>query len=718
MRRNLLFLVFVLSFCFTSGAQARKLALLVGIDEYANVPSLKCCVNDMKALKEALRTIGFEEKDVQLIVTGSGDSLSAVPTKKKIEQKVAEILAAAQPNDIVFFAFSGHGAREDKTDYFCPPFADPDNIEGTCVSITKIMDDLSKCQAKFKWMVVDACRNNPNNSRDAKAFQVIPTPPAGIALFQSCDKGEKSYEENRPGGHGYFTKNLVTALSGEADANQDGKLTLFEVCSWTAAQTQAEVEKAENKTQRPFLNLAVANFTLSEDVNVPKAKKLVEEARKAVEAENYELAVKKYDEAIALCPRYKSIKRERESARRLLNAKPKFNPMHITVPDDLPTIEEAYKNVKDGGIVTIQPGKYELSATLVVNRPVTFRGSTGRAEDIVIDCPSSHAFQITGGSPAFQNLTASSGAETRSSFNVTDRTMLDSTTLQMTQQKTYNGFYVTEGTPKLFRCILTSRLGAGMYINGEKADPQVDSCIIRNCKGGGVVVHDNGLGKFSNCEIHGNAQVGIHVDSSGDPTFIRCKIRDIKSTGIIVDQNGLGTFKDCEIYGNLYSGIQVSESGNPTFTGCIIHDNKQTGVYVLISGLGKFSNCEIYGNEMPGIEVSQSGNPTFSGCKIHDGKSVGVVVCDNGLGKSSDCEIYRNANVGIEVKTSGNPTFTGCKIHDGKSVGVYVHDKGMGTFNNNTLERNFWNGKLENWYIDSDAGKVTGSGNTPPIPAQ
>ena len=75
-------------------------------------------------------------------------------------------------------------------------------------------------------------------------------------------------------------------------------------------------QRAERK--RPYLNLSAADFTLSEDMNVPKAKKLVEEARLAVEEENYELAVKKYDEAIALCPRFNSIKRERNMAQKLL----------------------------------------------------------------------------------------------------------------------------------------------------------------------------------------------------------------------------------------------------------------------------------------------------------------------------------------------------------------------------------------------------------------
>ena len=49
-----------------------------------------------------------------------------------------------------------------------------------------------------------------------------------------------------------------------------------------------------------------------------RRKKLVEEARLAVEEENYELAAKKYDEAIALCPRFNSIKRERNMAQKLL----------------------------------------------------------------------------------------------------------------------------------------------------------------------------------------------------------------------------------------------------------------------------------------------------------------------------------------------------------------------------------------------------------------
>lgn len=318
MRRVFILLIFIFVVCMVQTVEARKLALLVGVDDYADVVSLKCCVNDMKTLKAALLNVGFTENDMFILTTGS--PVRDMPTKENIEQKVSEILAAARSGDLVFIAFAGHGVREGETDYFCPPFVKMNNIKGTCVSITKVMDDLSKCEASFKWMVVDACRNELNSSRGVTAFQVIPTPPQGIALFQSCNKGEESYEESQEGGNSYFMKNLAAALSGQADYNNDGKLTLLEVCTWTTSQTQADVEKVKNKTQRPYLNISAVDFTLSEDLNVPKAIKLVEKARKAVEEGKYELAVQIFDEAIALCPRLNSIRRERNAVQRLHNA--------------------------------------------------------------------------------------------------------------------------------------------------------------------------------------------------------------------------------------------------------------------------------------------------------------------------------------------------------------------------------------------------------------
>ncbi|MCR5162713.1 MAG: right-handed parallel beta-helix repeat-containing protein [Thermoguttaceae bacterium] len=337
---------------------------------------------------------------------------------------------------------------------------------------------------------------------------------------------------------------------------------------------------------------------------------------------------------------------------------------NITVPGTFVTLEEACEKAPDGAFITIKPGKYELSKTIVLSRTITLRGETGFPEDVVIECPNSRTFQITGGSPLFQNLTANNRDVNR------------------------GGFYITGGTPKLFRCIITSRKGAGMAIEGKEANPEIEKCIIKDCGTAGLIVEEQGRGEFKNCEVYGNACAGIQVWKSGNPTVIGCKIHDGKAGGLLVCQEGRGEFRDCDIYGNASDGIYVEDSGNPTVKGCKIHDGKLSGVLVWKEGLGKFYDCDIYQNSLAEIYVVESGNPTITRCNIHDGKQCGVYVLEKGLGKFHNCDINGNVLAGIYVEEAGNPTFTGCKIHDGKQNGVFVSQKGLGEFRNCDIYEN------------------------------
>ena len=363
---------------------------------------------------------------------------------------------------------------------------------------------------------------------------------------------------------------------------------------------------------------------------------------------------------------------------------------NIVVPGTFETLEEAYEKAPDGAIITIKPGKYELSKTLVINRKVTFRGETGDPESVVIDCPDFDAFKITGGSPSFQNLTAISGGDEG------------------------NAFCVTGGTPQFFRCIITSRKTSGMVIKGKETSPVVEQCLIKDCGGSGVYIGEEARGEFRGCDIYGNDAAGIGVTESANPTVIKCKIHDGGSNGVAVS-GGFGLFRGCDIYANSQVGIGIVEGGNPTIIGCRIHDGKSIGV-ASKGGLGEIQDCEIYANTDVGVAVMALGNPTVTGCRILDGKSSGVFVSQEGRGVFQDCDIYGNVNSGIQVKSFGNPTVTGCKIHDGNDVGVYIIEKGMGTFNNNTLFRNYWEGMLHDWLISESAGVVKGSGNNPEIP--
>ena len=128
-------------------------------------------------------------------------------------------------------------------------------------------------------------------------------------------------------------------------------------------------------------------------------------------------------------------------------------PDGITVPGTYASLEEACQKAPDGAVLTIKPGKYTLEKTIKLSRNLTLRGETGRAGDVVIDCPEFGAFEITSGSP------------------------------------------------QIFRCTITSRRGAGICVKGKEADPVVEECIVKDCGEAGVVVIKEGRGEFRGCEI-------------------------------------------------------------------------------------------------------------------------------------------------------------------------------------------------------------------------
>ena len=87
----------------------RKIALLIGINDYShgntdNVSSLKGCINDVALIQNLLiYRYGFESKNIITLT-------NAQATRNDILNTIETYLLTANPNDIVVFSFSGHGA--------------------------------------------------------------------------------------------------------------------------------------------------------------------------------------------------------------------------------------------------------------------------------------------------------------------------------------------------------------------------------------------------------------------------------------------------------------------------------------------------------------------------------------------------------------------------------------------------------------------------------
>jgi hypothetical protein len=84
----------------------RKIALLIGINKYLQIPGLSGCLTDVELQRELLiHRFGFQPSDVVCLTDEQA-------TREVIENTFLEhLVKGAQPDDVVFFHFSGYGSR-------------------------------------------------------------------------------------------------------------------------------------------------------------------------------------------------------------------------------------------------------------------------------------------------------------------------------------------------------------------------------------------------------------------------------------------------------------------------------------------------------------------------------------------------------------------------------------------------------------------------------
>lgn len=263
---SLLFQILVLIAALTSrglGSEAKhgdRWALLIGVDDYANAQPLRFCGADQTALQEHLIACGFEQDHVFLLHDQAEENRYR-PSKGNIEKQLGVILNLAAEDDLIVVAFSGHGVSLDGKSYLCPNDATLDDA-GTLVPLDNIYARLQNCDAAFKLMIVDACRNDPRpdgqrsitaGAGSGELAQRLKDSrlPDGVVLLNSCAPGEISYEEPEFG-HGVFMNYVLEGLAGAADENGDEALSLQELQEYAGTKTKAYVARKFNDSQRPF----------------------------------------------------------------------------------------------------------------------------------------------------------------------------------------------------------------------------------------------------------------------------------------------------------------------------------------------------------------------------------------------------------------------------------------------------------------------------------
>ncbi|MDB5555913.1 MAG: caspase domain protein [Rhizobium sp.] len=153
-RRLPFLIVFAAIFAFSTGAAeaGKRVALLIGNQQYMATAPLKNPSNDVELMRTTLLAAGFDEVDVAIDV----DLVGMKKALRSFEDKV-------YGSEVAVLYYSGHGLEMKGTNYLIPTDAllkSDRDVEDEALPLERAERSLNGA-SRLKLIILDACRNNP-----------------------------------------------------------------------------------------------------------------------------------------------------------------------------------------------------------------------------------------------------------------------------------------------------------------------------------------------------------------------------------------------------------------------------------------------------------------------------------------------------------------------------------------------------------------------------
>jgi len=199
---------------------AKRVALVIGNNDYRNVPKLQKAVNDARTMGDALRQLGFSVM------------VAENQTRQAFSQSLLAFDAAIEKGDTAFFFYAGHGFEIAGQNFLLPtdvPAASQGQeelVRDASILADRIVERLQNKGARTSILVFDACRNNPFERAGTRAvaggggLAPMTTLPEGVFSIFSAGPRQTaldrlSDDDNNP--NSVFTRTFVKQLAEPGD---------------------------------------------------------------------------------------------------------------------------------------------------------------------------------------------------------------------------------------------------------------------------------------------------------------------------------------------------------------------------------------------------------------------------------------------------------------------------------------------------------------------
>lgn len=178
-----------------------RVALVIGNDAYPTDP-LKNAQNDARAVAKTLSDLGFK-----VVVKTNAD----IVTMRSAAVEFTKVLEGAKAA-VLYYA--GHGIQYRDKNFMVPidaKFTSEAEIVYNAVEVGQILESMDDAKVPFKFVILDACRNNPfSNVFAATGLAKISKVPPGTIVAYAAAAGAVALDGD--GVNGLYTKHLLETI--------------------------------------------------------------------------------------------------------------------------------------------------------------------------------------------------------------------------------------------------------------------------------------------------------------------------------------------------------------------------------------------------------------------------------------------------------------------------------------------------------------------------
>ncbi|KOR28528.1 hypothetical protein TI04_10780, partial [Achromatium sp. WMS2] len=189
------------------------IALVIGNNNYQNIPKLQSSINDAQAISNELAIRNFK-------VIFRRDA-----SRREMNDAIDEFMANLSSDAVGIVYFSGHGVQINSANYLLPiDIIEPDQpsqVTNDAINLGLLVERMAAMRTKFSLVIVDACRDNPfpnsygKSIGGSRGLTALATDAQGLMVVYAAGVNQQALDKLGPDDtspNSLFTREFLKAM--------------------------------------------------------------------------------------------------------------------------------------------------------------------------------------------------------------------------------------------------------------------------------------------------------------------------------------------------------------------------------------------------------------------------------------------------------------------------------------------------------------------------